>query len=214
MKKMIPWLSKIVKPGDKYGRYTVISTHKIEGTYHYHALCQCECGSNPRYVPLGGMRNGEIKSCGCLHKERVTKHGCWNHPLFSVWSGMMERCYKPKNKRYSRYGGRGITVCQEWHDPAVFIKDMSNGYNKGLQLDRVDNDKGYYKENCRWATKKIQARNKSSNIFMTYNGQTKCIGEWAEISGISYHLLRERVFIQGWSPEKAMTTPTQKNLLI
>ncbi len=208
--KLIPWHSTTIKAGDVYGRYTILSTHKKEGTYVYLAKVACKCGSPPRFVQTGGLRNGEIKSCGCLHKEKVTKHGCWGHPLFVVWSHMMARCYNQKDKRYSRYGGRGITVCKEWHSPAGFISDMSDGYKEHLQLDRINNDQNYYKENCRWATRKTQARNKSTNVLITFNGQTKCIGEWAEIYSIKYHLLRERILIQCWSPERALTTPVLK----
>jgi len=128
MKKQIdvselePWKSGTCFPKDRFGRLTVISIHKKTGTYLYFALCQCDCGSPPFFVyilalrKIGSKGHPPTRSCGCFHKEAVTTHGSWNHPIYRTWKGMMERCYNPKNKRYIRYGGRGITVCDRWQD--------------------------------------------------------------------------------------------------
>lgn len=201
------WKSKSFFPGQKYGRYTVISTHRVIGTYLYYGLCQCECGSDRRYVGATALRNGEAQSCGCLHRERVTKHGAWGHPLFQTWSGMQSRCTNKDDKRYDRYGGRGIKICARWNDVNAFIKDMGPKFKKGLQLDRIDNDGDYTKENCRWATTGEQTRNYSRNVRLTLNGETLCIADWATKLNINYGTLWDRIK-QGWSAKRALTTPT------
>lgn len=205
MQNLEPWKSKSIFAGQQYGRYTVISTHCRVGTYLYFAYCQCECGSPPRYVSTTPLRNGQAASCGCLHKERVTKHGYWSHPLFSVWKGMMDRCYVTKNKRYARYGGRGITVCARWHDIKAFIDDMAKNYRKGLQIDRIDNDKDYSPDNCRWATTGEQTRNYSRNVILEYDGKSLCLADWSAITGIGYQVIWDRVQ-RGWSAERILTT--------
>jgi hypothetical protein len=202
---LIPWTSNTYKPGQCYGRYTIISLHKIAGTYRYFAKCQCACGNEPHYVQPAMLKRGEALSCGCYHKERVTKHGVWGHPLYAVWRSMMSRCYKKNDKRYYCYGKRGITVCDQWHNVHDFIADMSKGYSKGLQIDRIDNNQGYYKDNCRWVDRNTQARNKRNTIYLAFAGKTHCLSEWSHITGIPYKTLWYRVFVRKWSTDKALT---------
>ena len=94
------WASKTFKPGQTFNRLTILSTHKIPGTYKYYAYCQCSCGSKPLYIRIDGLVKQAVQSCGCLHKERVTIHGQCHHPLWPVWNAMKERCYNPKDDRY------------------------------------------------------------------------------------------------------------------
>lgn len=194
--------------GSIYGRLTILATGVKPGTYRYYAVCQCSCGSEPKMIRIDGIRSGIVQGCGCIQKARVTKHGNWDHKLYGTWKAMHERCYDPKNKRFNRYGGRGITVCDRWHDLNNFIEDMYPSYSKGLQLDRIDNDKEYYPENCHWTDRYGQAQNKSSNIILTHNGQTLCLAEWASITGIPYGTLWERIVVLKWSTERALTTPS------
>jgi len=119
---------------------------------------------------------------------------------------MMDRCYNETNKRYNRYGGRGITVCQDWHDVKRFIAEMTQGYAKGLTIDRIDNNAGYSKDNCRWATQAEQNRNYSRNIMLTHDGKTMCLADWAVHIGITYGTLWDRIK-RGWTAEKALSTP-------
>ena len=205
MPNYTPWETTLIKPTDKYGRLTVLSTHKIDGTYRYFAKCQCDCGNPSVYIRIDGMRKGISLSCGCLQKDKVTKHGAWGHPLFATWSAMLRRCYNPKDKRYHQYHDRGITVCDHWHNVKLFIKDMSKGYQKGLQIDRINNDKGYYKGNCRWTDRTTQARNKTSSIQITFNNKTQSLIEWSHFTGISYGTLWDRIKVRKWSIEKALT---------
>lgn len=126
-------------------------------------------------------------------------HGaCYrNSRLYSIWRTMIHRCENPKREKYKDYGGRGITVCPEWHDPNVFMDwAESNGYKDGLQLDRIDNNKNYEPSNCRWVTPKENSRNRRNTKFLTVNGETKCVAEWCESIDISeftvYWWIREK----------------------
>jgi len=205
-KSLVPWKSNLVSPGDKFTRLTVISTHKIKDTYRYIAKVVCDCGSEARYTRIENLRKGTAKSCGCLQRESATTHGCWNHPIFPVWHSMMDRCYKKNNDHYYLYGGKGKTVCDRWHDPNNFIKDMYPTYKDGLQIERVDNDGNYSPENCKWATRAEQAKNRSNHRYITYKGETHIMAYWSKKYDIKQSTLDERIK-RGWSVEKALTTP-------
>lgn len=137
-------------------------------------IYKCGCGKEFK-ARTPDVKNGKTRSCGCANIQAFrnrclkinTTHGLANHRLYGTWQGMMRRCYSPTHKPYKDYGGVGITVCSEWHNVTNFINDMSSTFLEGLTLDRIDNNLGYYKENCRWATKSTQSRNqrvlKSSN---------------------------------------------------
>lgn len=209
-----PWSSPSICLETRYGRLTVLGTYKIKGTYRYMAKCQCDCGSPPIYARIESLRLPEgsprkaTRSCGCLQRDAVTTHGAWGHPIFHLWSRMMSRCYNPQDKRYNDYGGRGITVCEEWRtDPNKFIQDLFPTFQKGLQIERNDNSKGYSPENCRWATRSEQGRNKRNNVLLTLNGETHCLAEWVEITGVCFGTLWDRSKVRGWSDEKVLTTP-------
>jgi len=121
---------------------------------------------------------------------------------------MTRRCHDPNNPNYPRYGGRGITVCDRWRDLTNFVADMDAGYAPGLELDRIDNDLGYSPENCRWATKTVQANNKRRLVKITIDGVTKTAAQWARENGVGVELARCRIKYYGWDPVVAVTTPT------
>lgn len=124
----------------------------------------------------------------------VFQHGLKGHPLYRKWCAMRERCNNPHNKRYSRYGARGIKVCAEWDDFTNFYEwSLQNGWKQGMTIDRIDNNKGYSPENCRYVTQAIQNRNYSKNHNLTYHGETHCLKEWEEITGINRATLLYRV---------------------
>ena len=159
--------------GQRFGRLTVIyrSGSNRQGLATW--FCQCDCG---RTCVIAGaaMRKGNTKSCGCLHdeeaKERRTTHGKSDTRLNHIWSAMKQRCYNPSNKNYNRYGGRGITICDEWRNDfqAFYEWAMANGYEEQAAvgkctIDRIDNDKGYNPENCRWVDMTAQRNNRSDS---------------------------------------------------
>lgn len=152
--------------GQKFGRLTVIekSHPKNKKTFW---LCECDCG-NTTIVSGQDMKNGRIKSCGCIRKERGNHfiHGDSHKRLHNIWSLMFQRCYNPKASGYKNYGGRGISICDEWRKYPVF-KDwaLANGYADDLTIDRIDNDGNYEPSNCKWSTYKEQAQNKRNTNF-------------------------------------------------
>ena len=124
---------------------------------------------------------------------------------YTVWRSMMQRCYRTKEKAYAHYGAKGIVVCKRWHDFRNFLADMGETPD-GLTIDRIDSAGNYEPNNCRWATRIVQTRNRSVTKLTTYNGITKPTAEWAEILGINYRCLRGRLD-NGWSVERAFSTP-------
>jgi hypothetical protein len=125
---------------------------------------------------------------------------------------MKERCYNSKRKEYPNYGGRGISVCSEWFDFRNFMEwSLSNGYSDDLTIDRIDNDGNYCPENCRWVSMKQQGQNKRTNRYITHNGETKTITQWANDNGLQYHVLKKRIDGLGWSFERAISEPVHQN---
>lgn len=132
-----------------------------------------------------------------------------NHPLYNAWNHMMFRCYNPKAKFYSSYGGRGIVVVERWHIFENFVKDMGKR-PKGLSLDRINNDGPYSPENCRWATLSQQARNRRSVPMYSHNGQTKTLIEWTSELRLEHKTIWNRINV-GWTFEKAISFPISKS---
>lgn len=135
------------------------------------------------------------------------KHGKANDPLYNICTQMIMRCHNPNNAAYCNYGARGITVCDEWRfDRTKFVEwAYANGYQKGLSIDRIDNNKGYSPDNCRWASRLTQQNNTRRNRSLTVNGETHNLSEWARIKGISKNTIEKRLRL-GWDEERAVTT--------
>lgn len=142
----------------------------------------------------------------------VCRHGMYGTRLYHIWNGLSGRCLNEKNKDYPNYGGRGITVCDEWRNPGNFLNwAFLSGYNVGLTLDRIDVNKGYSPDNCRWVTPARQQRNKRNNRLIEYNNEIHCVAEWAEITGISRRTIESRLRY-GWTPYEILTIkPSHKN---
>ena len=132
--------------------------------------------------------------------------------LCRIYWSMLDRCRNPNNKHYADYGGRGISVCAEWlRSSKVFYEWASaTGYADGLTIDRIDNNKNYEPNNCRWATQKEQQNNRGNNRYLTVDGVTRSIIEWSELTGLRYITIWQRIYKSGWSPEDAVSTPSQK----
>jgi len=183
--------------GEKFGRLTVLKFYDIDPKRRESRwLCKCECGN--KTIARGcKLTSGHTKSCGCLNKEITLKasttHGLSSEKLYFVWKAMIARCENPKNPVYKDYGGRGIKVCNEWHDLEIFMEwATNNGYREALEIDRIDNDGNYEPCNCRFTTRRKQTLNTRRNIKITIDGQTKTLTEWAEIYNLKVNTLQYR----------------------
>lgn len=182
--------------GMRFGRLTVISRAENDKNGSPRWNCLCDCGNS--IISYGSsLRYGDAKSCGCLAreltKERNTTHGLSKSKLHRVWANMKDRCENEFSKPFPHYGGRGIKVCEKWHDFMSFYEwAMSNGYTDGLSIDRINVDGDYEPSNCRWATQKEQNNNKTDNVFLSLGDKTHTISEWSEILGIKASTLRSR----------------------
>jgi hypothetical protein len=195
--------------GQRFGKLLVIGkdlTPQISNRKRVKWVCLCYCG-NVTSVESYNLESGDIVSCGCHRRTQHITHGMTGTPTYKVWDHMMGRCYNPNDGGYVDYGGRGITVCEEWHAFANFVKDMGTR-PEGLQIDRIDNGRGYSPENCRWVTPKENARNTRGNRYLTFNGETKCVAQWTEELGYSKGTIKSRLR-RNWSVEKTLTTPIE-----
>lgn len=198
--------------GKKQNMLTVLSVERPKGKGRTKLKCVCDCG-NITYVLPYQFKNGEIKSCGCLRNKDKITHGLSKNPLYSEWYSMIRRCYNPKADNYERYGGRGITVCEEWlHSPAMFFAwvESIGGKPEGFTLDRIDNNGPYAPDNCRFADNRTQSRNKRSNTMISANGKTQCVSDWSKESGIPVNTIQGRL-ARGWNIEQAVTQPVKKS---
>ena len=173
--------------------------------------CLCDCGN---IVTVGGydLRSGNTKSCGCYKHERIveasTTHGAFGTPLYRTYFNMKNRCYNPHYYLFQHYGGKGVTVCDEWLGSGGFSAfaawSNANGYERGLSIDRLDNSKGYCPDNCRWVNMVTQQNNRTNNRLITVDGETHTMAEWAKISGLHYGTIQRRL-ANGWSDSEAVT---------
>ncbi len=170
--------------------------------------CQCDCGKVFE-TKLILLTKGQTKSCGCYKNEifisRNTVHNKSRTPLYDVHISIKQRCLNSKSKVYPHYGGRGISVCEEWLDYQNFQDwALNNGYKQGLTIDRIDVNGNYEPSNCRWVTMKVQGFNKRNNNLISFNGETKTVTEWAEKMGIKHCTMNKR--LKKWGVERALTT--------
>ena len=191
--------------GKKFGKLEVIGVHDTGSRKTYY-VCQCDCG-NIKVVRADALISGATKSCGCIKKEQDKINLTANHKhkmsgtrIYETWQDMKRRCYNKQNARYDRYGGRGITVCDEWLNNFQSFYDwaISNGYSDDLTIDRIDNDGNYEPSNCRWSTAKEQSNNRGSNINITIGNATKSLMCWCEIFNVDYKKVYARYKRNGY----------------
>lgn len=219
-------MSKVIDlTGKKFGRLTVLEQAQGRCRREVAWKVRCECGTTktlPGYI----LRKGITQSCGCLHKEIASEmarsnfagkssrktHGLNGHPLYNLISNIKSRCYNKNRSNYKYYGGRGITVCDEWrNDPASFISwALDNKWEKGLEIDRINNDGSYSPENCRFVTRQINMGNRRLTVIFNTGTFIGTLAEIADMIGIKRLTLHKRVNSLGWPLELAITTPVRR----
>lgn len=200
--------------GQRFGRLVVlkISSERSE-TGKIQWDCICDCGNTKKVVGTY-LRSGRTKSCGCLSNETRRKsstktHGQSKKRIYREWVSMKKRCDKTYHG-HKGYYDKGITFCDEWNEFEVFYEwALANGYQDNLTLDRKDNDGNYEPSNCRWATPKEQANNKSNNVYIEYNGKIQTLKQWSEELELSYGMLKAR-HQRGWMPPELFEPNTKK----
>lgn len=203
--------------GKKYGRLTVLKEVERYNQVTRQVLCRCDCGTE-RVFRLPKLVYNRTKSCGCFRRDftiaKNTTHGKTQSPLYIRWRKMLERCRNPNDLRFPRYGGRGIRVCDEWQTFEGFCKDMEALFLAHVEqfgvedttIDRIDNNKNYEPNNCRWATHADNSRANSLAIWLEHDGKCMTTTQWAKHIGMTQGSLSKRLR-NGWSVEKALTTP-------
>lgn len=214
--------------GQKFNHLTVLSLHHKKQLFNkegkpnghlYYYECVCDCGKRT-IVAASALKNSSVKSCGCYQRKVISeiakissrKHGYRNTRLYREWQSMKGRCYYSSVNGYERYGGRGILVCDEWKDSFIAFKDWAelHGYEDSLTIDRIDVNGNYEPSNCRWIPMKAQCRNTRANNYVTYKNETHCLAEWAEILGLPYTLVKNRITRLKWPVERAFTEPVHE----
>lgn len=198
-----------IELGQRFGKLTVVELVH-DGLYDDRVWrCRCDCG-NIANAKEKYLKNGHRKSCGCLIGRHMATHGETKTRLFKIWSSMHERCEREKHPHFKDYGGRGVTVCDEWDEFIPFREwSLQNGYNDLLTIDRKNSDGNYEPSNCRWVTMKTQQNNKRNNHTIELNGEVHTISEWSEITGIGKTTIKERINM-GWPIEDVLTKPVRK----
>lgn len=197
----------------KFGRLLVVNRAYTKNHKVYWE-CICDCGKTT-FVHTSNLRCNRTQSCGCLKIEhlvdRSTTHKQRHTKLYEVWKTIKQRCFNKNNISYHNYGGRGITICDEWKNDfnSFYEWSMANGYKEGLTIDRINNNGNYEPSNCRWTTKLVQANNTRTNRYVTINNETKSLADWCRYYNISYSLVYQRIYKFKWDDIKAITTSTK-----
>lgn len=209
-----------MSPGEKYGRLTV--KEYVGNNKHRSAMWKCLCDCGKEIIVKGcQLRSGKTKSCGCFQKELASQnvmnynkstqykppshtiHGLRHTRIYQTWCRMKQRCNNQNSDNYKYYGGRGIKVCDEWNENFVSFYDwsMCHGYSDDLTIDRIDVNKGYNPDNCRWITQKEQMMNRRETVRLEYQGVIKTLKEWCKQYDFNYKLAHAR-YKKGWEFER------------
>ena len=203
--------------GNRYGKLVVImrAPDRIDakGEKHTRFICKCDCGN---YTEEDGhtLRIGHAKSCGCLKVEASTIHGGKGSRLYGVWCGIKRRCYNPNLPSFKYYGARGIGICDEWKDDFAAFRDwaFSHGYDENAEkfectIDRINVNKGYSPDNCRFVSMKVQANNRTNTVKIdSGHGEMVTVNDISEATGIANYTIRSRID-SGWTYDQIINTP-------
>lgn len=201
---------RVMVTGEKFGRWTVLTPYLSRYGY---CLARCSCGTE-RELNRSSLYSGRSQSCGCLFNKKIgignEYHGKYKSRVYRTWQAMIERCLNPVVVSYPRYGGRGIKVIERWLRFSNFYLDMGDPPD-GLTLDRINNDGPYSPENCRWATRKEQANNKTQTALIVPVGeQALTLAKLSEMTGLKVSTLRWRLYKAKWPLEKSLTYPLRE----
>lgn len=198
--------------GQRFTRLTAVEFAGMKGARGAQWLCRCDCGT-AIYAITVDLLSGNTRSCGCIKTEELAArnktHGLSKTSEYAIWGKMLERCKNPKTEHYDRYGGRGIRVCERWTEFENFYADLGKRPSAKHEIDRIDNNGNYEPTNCRWVTKKQNARNRYTNRTVEFNGLTLCLSEWGERTGIRASTIQERLSA-GWSIADTLTRPIKQ----
>ena len=201
--------------GDRFGLWAIVApSAPSEGLKAFH--CRCDCGTE-RVVALTDLARARSTNCGCVRRAKAKqstlnkgKHGFWRTPEYRSWRAAMARCQNPKNIGYARYGGRGVSVCERWHDFLAFLADMGPRPTLAHSIDRIDVNGNYEPGNCRWATRTEQARNKRTNVVIEIDGVRKCMVDWCLHFGVPQTAAHKRISTLGWEAVRAVSAPARR----
>jgi hypothetical protein len=201
--------SLAIVPGITFGRLTVIAQAAASPNKRGRRwLCECKCGAI-KDVRSDSLKNGSIQSCGCLQRDRTTKHGHYRGnrptPEYAAWQSMKQRCCDPNCNNFTDYGARGIAVCERWlHSFEDFLSDMGRRPSAEHSLERKDNSGNYEPSNCVWATRSEQSRNRRTARILHYQGRSQCLYAWADELGIKPTTVSSRLE-RGWTDAEALS---------
>ncbi|MCP1852773.1 MULTISPECIES: hypothetical protein [unclassified Bradyrhizobium] len=200
----------------KYGRLVAVSREGKDARSNILWKFACDCGTD--YVcRSSSVRRGYVISCGCLRAENARvngaksdgeasiTHGRRFSAEYAAWAHMIRRCTNPNDEKFPDYGGRGISVCDRWSNFANFHEDMGDRPSPHHSLDRIKNDEGYSKSNCRWSTRAIQTRNKRNNVRIVYRGEEMILKDACALAGIGYMKAWRRIFRLNWPIDRALS---------
>lgn len=198
------------RTGERLGKLVAESPAGMNSRKEMRWLYRCDCGGETVQYPHAAKIT---RHCGCETKERLRNrsltHGQSGTKVYKAYKAMIYRCHSPTSGSFKDYGARGISVCQRWRDSFdAFIADMGERPS-GATIERIDNDGNYEPGNCVWATRKAQQRNRRANHVIERNGQSMCIAEWSEITGVPYSTIAGRIR-RGWPEADAVSRPVQE----
>lgn len=191
--------------GQKFGRWVVLELSENTISYHSKWLCKCECGTE-KIVRAGSLKKGDSKSCGCLNKEIITKHGMFGTPIYRIWENIIGKCSNPNHRDYKDYGGRGIKICERWNSSEGFInfsKDIGERPTDTHRLGRINTNRKFEPSNCKWISSGEHVNNRKNRRELIVDNEAHSLAEWSRISGTKYQTIYDRLLL-GWDEKEAV----------